>query len=165
MTGVQTCALPIYSVVVNDSIMEQIKRVLNGPVRETRLETYYASTQKWIECLQKGRSFPQYFSEKGIYSVYIYGDSDLARLMIRQLEGSVKIQGILVHDKSQDTFCGYNVYDFSDNISLENADIIVTPIHDWDYIAYSVQKRFGKQNLIHLQAMLDELCEREQCGI
>lgn len=144
---------------VDGGIMTQIARVLNHPAPEYRLHSYYSITQKWIECLQKGDSFADYFSQKGIHSVYIYGTSDLGRLLFEQVKDLVNVKGFLVYAKTDKVFCGQKVFDFGDDITLRGANILVTPVHDWDYIVYSLKKRFGRQNLIHLHKMLDEICE------
>ena len=147
-------------VVIDDEIVRQIRMVLNAPLAEERLSSHYSITRKWIACLQKGCSFADYFHEKGIRSLYIYGASDMGQLLFEQVKGLVDVKGFLERDKSRAEVCGCKVYEFSDNIRLENENIIVTPVHDWEYIVYSVNKRFGQQNFIHLMRMMDELCNR-----
>lgn len=142
---------------VDGRIMTQIARVLNNPPRENVLSSHYSISRKWIECLQKDRSFAEYFAQKEIHTVYIYGASDMGQLLFKQIKDLVDVKGFLVHDKEKEEFCGCRIFDFCDEITLCNENILVTPVHDWDYIVYSVSKRFGKQNFIHLHKMLDEM--------
>lgn len=142
---------------VDRKVMEQIGRILNMPLPEKRLDSYYSITRQWIECLQKGRSFEDYFAQRGISSVYIYGAADMGRLMFEQIKDLVEVKGFLEYHKSRMEFCGCKVFDFSDDLVLAKAYILVTPVHDWDYIVYSIEKRFGMQNFIHLKTMLDEI--------
>lgn len=148
-------------VFVDGGIMEQIARVLNNPAQEYKLNSYYSITQTWIECLQKGASFASYFSRRDISSVYIYGASNIGRLLFEQIKDLVEVKGFLEYKKTAAEFCGRTVFDFTDDCALKNENILVTPVHDWDYIAYSVGKRFGKQNLIPLDKMIKEICENE----
>lgn len=144
-------------VTVDSKVMGQIGRVLNMPLPEKRLDSYYSITRQWIECLQKRFSFGDYFAQRGISSVYIYDAADMGRLMFEQIKDLVEVKGFLEYHKSRMEFCGCKVFDFSDDLVLGKAYVLVTPVHDWDYIVYSIEKRFGMQNFIHLKAMLDEI--------
>ncbi len=145
-------------IAVNEEIADQIRIIVNHPAAEVRLQSYNSILKKWLMCMQKECPFIKYFEMHGIDTAYIYGAGDIAQLLITQIQSAVRIEGILVHDKTENEFCGYKVYEFDDCVSLNEENIIVTPVHDMEYIEYSINRRYGKQNLINLQEMLDEIC-------
>ena len=67
--------------------------------------------------MQKECPFIKYFEMHGIDTAYIYGAGDIAQLLITQIQSAVRIEGILVHDKTENEFCGYKVYEFDDCVS------------------------------------------------
>jgi len=144
-------------IIINDDIVNQIRVILNHPLPEERIGSYNSMLKKWLMCLQAGCSFERYFEKHKMHSVYIYGAGDIAWLLIRQIQKIIDIKGILVHDKAEKEFCGYPVYDFSDKAEIGYENIIVIPVHDMEYIEYSINKNYGSQNLIPLHTMLDQL--------
>jgi hypothetical protein len=146
------------NIIIVDSIIDQIDMILSLPSKAERLETYNNILYKWIFCLYNNKKISTYFKKNNINSVYIYGLTDIAKLLVQQLPlENIKVNGILVLCKDKDEFCGYPVYDFSDNIDIANEPIIVTPVYDMKYIKYSMNKRFNAQRLINVEELIDNI--------
>lgn len=144
------------AVVVNESIISQINRIISIGDLENIERSTKRLYGKWIDALHRGeKPIVSYLKAKGIHTVYIYGAGQTARKLIQEIDGYIVIKGVIVLDKEMEMLCGFPVYDFHDKVELEKSCILLTPVYDMEYIEYSLGKRFGTNMLINIEEIFD----------
>lgn len=126
----------------------KVYKVFSGNLMGKSLEerqTYYRNClEKWVELKQQGKSIASVLLEKNICKVAIYGMGTIGELLIKELDGQVKISHVIVTDKCVDEFMGYPVYGCHDEIPAESNELalIIIPGYDIGILKQIVGKKF-----------------------
>lgn len=118
---------------MKNDISEEIV-VIDELTERKNLEKYtsfYFLMNRWMKLLEKGISISTYFTENNYSQIAIYGNGEIGKHLITQLEKDKK--NILCIINRTNVFYKNNTYKISDDIvSLIKPDIIVvTPIMEY----------------------------------
>jgi FlaA1/EpsC-like NDP-sugar epimerase len=108
-----------------------------------RYQAYYSVTNQWIDNKNKGRKLEQYFKEKNVASIAIYGMGSLGRLLLEDLKGSdIEIKYIIDNNAENiDMECIKVPIIRSDELAGQQAVqmTVVTPVTEFKSIKEKIQ--------------------------
>lgn len=133
---------------------EQIKMILDISDSEKRNIATKNIYKMWVRYLQNGNSIARDLLEKGINRVYVYGAGEIAELLINELQAELIIDGIIVQDKLEDNKFGIPIYEIRENKIKKDDYVLITPVHDFDYICASLKKHINKNHILNLEELL-----------
>lgn len=139
---------------VEEHHAEQIKMILDISDSEKRNSITKNLYKMWIQYLQRGNSIAKDLLVKDIRHIYIYGAGEVAELLINELRHKIVIDGIIVQDKSEESKFGIPIYEIRQNIMKKEDFVLVTPIHDFEYIYRSLQEYIDGSHILNLGEML-----------
>ena len=110
------------------------KRLIQQGSDCNRLNGYYETLAQWISNIQNGIHIEDYFKEKGIKTIAIYGMGELGVLLYNELKDSTDIQ--VLYGIDQSGVCAIDDLDvYYPEDDLPDVDlVIVTPISYMDEI-------------------------------
>lgn len=143
-------------VFIEKEIIEYIHKRITFPSRVTRLKSYYDLLTVWVEKLSAGKEI-NYFNNRNIQTIYIYGIGKIADLLLNQVKGKINIAGFVVEKKKEKKFREYPVYDIADRPELKGWPIILTPLFDAFYIEDILKKYCGADQIINIRDVIGEM--------
>lgn len=119
--------------------------------------------QQWMRLKNEKINFGDFFADRGITSIALYGIGELGRLFYDELE-FWGIETILKYGIDQSSNAGYkNIPVYSLNSSLEKVDaIIISPVMITDEIEDKIYEILGEQVTFTIEEILYELSRKYQ---
>ena len=110
---------------------------------ETRLRCYNRILHKWNMLLQKKESIKNYFKERKIHTIAIWGKGDICKLILQELSGEIKISQIIESQPITSEYLGIPIVG-TQEITDEIECIVVIPTFDMD----GIKKKVSAERLI-----------------
>lgn len=139
---------------LDEAINQQIKMILDISDSSHRNECMQRLYKKWVCFHQTGSDVGGVLRKSDVETIYIYGDGEAAEILLNELQEKIKVKGIIVLDKKRDFYKNIPVFEIRDNVLQSQDIVIVTPIHDIEYIRFSLKNTGCK--VISLEAILNK---------
>lgn len=136
---------------INNDIAEDTKNLVNIP--ENKMQSYFNILCVWMRLYEKGTSVLEYFVDKKIFKVYIYGTGNVAEFLYHDICKNIDIAGYILENKNNDSYNGKKVYDMKECEGMENIPIIITPSYDVAFIKHF----FTKCNIKNEMILIDDI--------
>lgn len=130
---------------------------LKGRASEEKHAYYRACLEKWVKLKQSGISIVSALRNKMINRVVIYGMGSVAELLVKELSGAIDIVYILVTNRETDTFMGYKVYEYSEELPKETIMPVVIVIPGYDI--KNIKKKIGTEfeEIYPLESLFEDI--------
>ncbi len=146
---------------LDERITKSVKKMLSIASPEEKYKNYYDILNKWLSLSMTGISLSEYFADKGIDKIYIYGAADIAGHLYDDIYSNVRIESFIVETKTIGSFRGVHVSDMYDDEELiKSVPIVITPSHVVETIEYIFNKRGIKNSIILINEVVDYLYEK-----
>lgn len=113
---------------------------LNAKDEIAKREMFYVILVQWLRLRQRGISIENYFSERNIKTIAIYGMKELGQLLYEELkDSSIRVKYAI--DRNADNICApINVVTANEN--MESVDmIVITAVHCFDDIKAQLKSK------------------------
>lgn len=127
---------------------------------EIKLKCYNEMLVKWNRLLQRGISVADYFKERGITNIGIWGRGNLCKALLSELEGQVKVNYIIESNPIKTEYENIPVIAPGD-ITEDIQSIVVIPIYDMENVCKKV-RGYGQNIMIGLNELLEQLFIRRK---
>lgn len=119
------------------------KRLIQRGSDCNRLNGYYETLAQWMSNIQKGIHIEDYFKEKGVKTIAIYGMGELGILLYNELKKSIDIQ--VLYGIDQSGVCAIDDFDvYYPEEDLPSVDmVVVTPISYKDEIVSKLKEKLN----------------------
>lgn len=125
---------------------------------EIKLNCYNQLLYQWNILLQKGVSITEYFTEKDIHCIAIWGRGDLCKLLLNEIKDKIKVKCIIESKGDNGYYENIPVVSPPD-ITDEVQEIVVIPIYDLHRIQDRIDDR-RKSRLIGIDKILKYLSDK-----
>lgn len=140
-------------VFVDGEIKRDTKDLMN--IAENKFQCYFDILCMWMQLYQQNLSTLNFFKDKKIYRIYIYGCGKIAGFLHYDISPDVKIAGYVVENKTEQKYCGIKIFDMKDNEGMESIPIVVTPSYDIAFIRHFFTKNNIKNEIILIEDILE----------
>lgn len=120
-----------------------------------KYKTYYDLTSKWLSVHREGASLRQYFMDRGIKTIAIYGMGDLGKSLYQELDGTGIAIKYRIDRAVHNSFSDADLSVFNRDNFYDVDSVIITPIYDASDIAKYVREKTGCQTVTLLQIILE----------
>ena len=128
---------------------------------ETRLRCYNRILYQWNMLLQKKESIKNYFKERKIDTIAIWGKGDICNLILQELSGEISVSKIIESQPIASEYLGIPIVG-PQEITDEIECIVVIPTFDMDGIKKKVS---AERLIIGIDEVLDILLDECNRGI
>lgn len=153
------------NIIHEDIIEKKLKKLWNTVKIEDILKQYYSMYDKWVKNLQNGILLYEYFINKGIEKVYIYGNGTIGKTLCDELiRGGIIISNFIDARSCSEEYKGISAIDVYKLIQIDpKSVIIITPIWDFENIYDDLRKSGFNGAIISLESIIDTLsCKIKQ---
>lgn len=144
------------NIIINDNIIDYMKKKVTIPSREDRLKSYYDLLLCWVKRGISGNGEIDYFQKRYIKEIYIYGAGKITELFLNAVK-NVVVKGIVVENKLHNNIQNYNIYDMSDNLIMTDICVVVMPLFDYFYIEELLRKKCKATWTISIAEVINDL--------
>lgn len=119
--------------------------------------TYFNILCDWVKLKQdKTEIWPaQYFINKGINAIYVYGTGKIAELLTNEISRYISIEGYIVENKQFEEFMGGRVFDLTETSGIRaEYPIIITPTYDIGIIRHMFRKCHIQNEMVMFEDIL-----------
>lgn len=123
--------------------------------REVKLLCYNHILEKWFKLSQNGKKLTDYFTERNISRIAIWGRGKICEFLLGELQGKVEILSIIESNPADIAYFGIpliGIDDLQENVQL----IVVIPVYDLCKIEEKV-KRTVECDVIALDKVLEAM--------
>lgn len=125
-------------IVIDKFIVQDTKNLMD--VVDDKFFSYFNILCTWLEIYQKKLNILDYFMDKNILNIYIYGTGRLADFLYHDIQHKIGVMGYIVEKRQQEKYNGKKVYDMRDYKGLEDFPIVITPSYDMAFIRHFFSK-------------------------
>ena len=140
-------------VIISEEILQDTKNLMDKA--DNKFQQYFDILCKWIKLYQRKRSVLEYFQDKNIPEIYIYGTGNLANFLYHDIFPDVEILGYIVENRKNEKYKGRRVYDMDNYEGIKDIPIIVTPSYDIAFIKHFFEKCIIENEII----LIDDVVE------
>lgn len=120
----------------------KISAAVKGSVREKadKFSSYYTILNEWMKIRESGRSLAEFFLDRGIRTIAVYGIADMGRHLQKELEGSGVEVTYAIDRNAGNVRAAVHVYSLEEELPLVDA-VVVTVTYDFDHIRKMLKQR------------------------
>lgn len=115
---------------------------VKGDVREKadKFSSYYHILNEWMKIKERGKSLADYFTDRDIRVIAVYGLADMGRHLQKELEGSAVEISYAIDRNARNVSAGIQIYTPEEELPLVDA-IVVTVTYDFDKIQSMLRQK------------------------
>ena len=120
----------------------KISATMKGSAREKadKFYSYYTILNEWMKIRERGRSLAEFFGDRGIRTIAVYGIADMGRHLQKELEGSSVEITYAIDKNAGNVRAAVDVYSLEDELPLVDA-VVVTVTYDFDNIKRMLERQ------------------------
>lgn len=127
ITGIITAIGSIYY------LYEEEKKNTKLKEKNNKMSSFYEALVAWVSLKQQGKTLIDYFVERGMSNIAVYGMKELGELLVQELKDSSVKVGYLIDSKPETVYSSIKVVTPESDLDSVDA-IVVTAIASFEEI-------------------------------
>lgn len=136
---------------IDQTIVEDSRDLFK--IADNKMNCYFDILCMWMRLYHKKASALEYFLDKNILKIYIYGIGNLTEFLCYDICPHIEIAGYILENRCCDEYNGKKVYDMEHYEDMEDIPIIIIPSYDSAFIRHF----FSKCKIANQVIMIDDI--------